>query len=366
MQISDLAIDREVVDNPQVAAIKSRLHHIPSRIIDERAHFFESISKSDDPIRTGKQTLFLTKNRGAFIRVCPGTHSYTCCGYKILHIGTFCTMDCSYCILQSYFHPPVLQYFVNHTDLLMELERYFDNGEISRIGTGEFTDSLIWEKWTDLSKILVQKFAGQQKCVLELKSKTVSIGALQHLDHQKKTIVSWSLNTQPIIKTEEHRTAPLSARLKAAQKCESWGYPIGFHFDPIIIYDNWEQDYEKVIQQIFKYVSPLNIVWISLGTFRYMPALKPIIQKRFPDSKIVYGEFIPGLDSKMRYFKPLRVRIYEKIVAWIRQVAPEVTIYFCMESDDVWQRIMGYVPDDRGGLESILDESAVKHCKLES
>jgi spore photoproduct lyase len=268
--------------------------------------------------------------------------------------------------LQSYFHPPALQYFVNHTDLLVELERYFHNGEISRIGTGEFTDSLIWEKWTDLSKILIQKFAEQQKCVLELKSKSVSIDALRYLDHQKKTIVSWSLNTQSIIKTEERRTAPLSARLKAAQKCESWGYPIGFHFDPIIIYDHWEQDYEKVIQQIFKYVSPRSIVWISLGTFRYPPALKPIIQKRFPDSKIVYGEFIPGLDGKMRYFKPLRVRAYEKIVAWIRKIAPQVTIYFCMESNDVWQRVMGYVPGQRGGLERILDESAVEHCKLKS
>lgn len=365
MQIFELAIDIDVVDHPQVAAIKSRLHHIPFRIIDKRALFFERLSKSNDVYQTGKQTLFLTKNRGAFIRECPGTRFYTCCGYKILHIGSYCTMDCSYCILQSYFHPPLLQYFVNHSDLLMELQQYFRKKDISRIGTGEFTDSLIWEKWTNLSETLVPKFAAQRKCVLELKSKTASVGVLQHLDHQKKTIVSWSLNTQAIIQTEERRTASLSARLKAAQECESWGYPIGFHFDPIIIYDDCERDYEKVIQQIFKHVSPANIVWISLGTFRYMPALKPIIQERFPDSKIVYGEFISGLDGKMRYFKPLRLRIYEKMVTWIRQAAPEVTIYFCMESDDVWQRVMGYVPGDRGGLDKMLDESAAKHCELQ-
>ncbi|OQY57486.1 MAG: hypothetical protein B6245_16810, partial [Desulfobacteraceae bacterium 4572_88] len=56
-----------------------------------------------------------------------------------------------------------------------------------------------------------------------------------------------------------------------------------------------------------------DVVWISLGTFRFMPSLKPIIQDRFPDSKIIYGEFIPGLDGKMRYFKPLRIRLYHGV-----------------------------------------------------
>jgi hypothetical protein len=44
-----------------------------------------------------------------------------------------------------------------------------------------------------------------------------------------------------------------------------------------------------------------------------MPTLKPIIARRFPASKIVYGEFITGLDNKMRYFKPLRIALYRQM-----------------------------------------------------
>jgi len=274
-------------------------------------------------------------------------------------------MDCTYCILQSYFHPPVLQYFVNHKDLFSELQAVFSENKIQRLGTGEFTDSLIWEMWTDLSSRLVPAFAAQKSAVLELKTKTTAIDRLEELSHNRKTILAWSVNTSKIIAEEERHTTSLSARLKAAAKCESWGYPLAFHFDPIVIYDGCEADYELVVKQIFSYVSPDNIVWISLGTFRFMSALKPIIQKRFAKSSIIYGEFITGLDGKMRYFKPLRIKIYQKIVACIRRYAPRTFIYFCMEDDEVWQKSLGYTASERGGLSQMLDEQAIKHCGLE-
>jgi spore photoproduct lyase len=95
-----------------------------------------------------------------------------------------------------------------------------------------------------------------------------------------------------------------------------------------------------------------------------MPSLKPIIHKRFPESKIIYGEFITGLDGKMRYFKPLRINLFQKMISWIRELAPEVLIYFCMEDDEVWRKSLGFIPADCGGLPKMLDESAIRVCGL--
>ena len=134
----------------------------------------------------------------------------------------------------------------------------------------------------------------------------------------------------------------------------------------MVIYDGCEEDYRRVVEQLFSHVSADNIAWISLGAFRFMPSLKPIIHKRFPDSKIIYGEFIIGLDGKMRYFKPLRIGLYQKMISWIREFAPEVLIYFCMEDDEVWRKSLGFIPPDRGGLPKMLDESAVRVCGLEN
>ena len=363
MSIQKLYIDQQIADSPQVRLIAKRLG-LAGEIVPDVQTVYDTVSAAADPVRQGKKILFLTRNKGSFIKECPGTRTYTCCGYEILHIGSFCQMDCAYCILQSYFHPPVLQYFVNHNDLFKELNSIFSGKSIHRIGTGEFTDSLIWELWTNLSAQLIPAFGAQKNAVLELKSKTTAIQNLEKLAHNRKTITSWSVNTPRIIAQEERGTASLTARLKAAAKCESWGYPLAFHFDPIVIYDGCEKDYERTLKKLFSFVSPDNIAWISLGSFRFMPALKPLIEKRFPKSKIIYGEFITGLDGKMRYFKPLRMHVYQKIIACIRDLAPQTFIYFCMEDEEVWQKCLGFTASEHGGLDKMLDEQAIRHCDL--
>ncbi len=363
MKLIALYIDRDVANSPVAASIRDRLN-IPSMTVGDAQEIYRSMSAVADPVQTGKSVLFLTQNKGSFIKKCPGTRFYTCCGYQILHIGTFCSMDCSYCILQQYFHPPLLQLFTNHQDLFDDLDRLLANRIITRIGTGEFTDSLIWENLTDLSTRLVQRFSVQSHAVLELKTKTADVQNLKGLDHNQKTIVAWSLNTETVIRREERRTASLAQRLRAAKACEALGYPIAFHFDPIIIYDEWEKDYRNLVKQVFSQVSGESIVWISLGALRFVPPLKSIIRQRFSDSTIIYGEFVPGLDGKMRYFKPLRIKLYQKMVGWIREIAPETLVYLCMEDDEVWKKSFGFIPGECGGLSRMLDKSAKRHCGL--
>ena len=364
MTISTLFIDRDVLGSPVVESIRNRMN-LPEKVVDHSNQVYKTVSEADDPAGAGKRVLYLTRNRGAFVKDCPGTRQYTCCGYRILHIGTYCHLDCSYCIMQSYFHPPVMQFFVNHAEMLDELDIVFGSKQIQRIGTGEYTDSLIWEPWSSLSGILIPKFAAQDRAVLELKTKTTAVENLKELRHNRRTIISWSLNTPSVIAREERSTATLEARLRAAAQCDARGYPVAFHFDPMLIYPGCEDEYREVVTQLFSRVSQSNIAWISLGTFRFMPALKPIVQARFPASKIIYGEFIPGLDGKMRYFKPLRINLYKKMLEWIKDKAPDVTVYFCMEDDVVWQETMGFIPEEKGGLSRMLDESAIRICGLD-
>jgi spore photoproduct lyase len=359
MRIAELYVDAQVADLPEAEAIRRRLD-LPAHRVHRAEEVYARVAAAEDPVERGKHVLYLTRNRGAFIKSCPGTHHYRCCGYKILHIGTYCSMDCSYCILQSYFHPPVLQFFLNHHDMDHELQRLFATRTIHRLGTGEFTDSLIWEPWTDLSAGLIRRFAGQDGCFLELKTKTARIETLLDLPHRRRTILAWSLNTERVIRAEERGTASLDARLKAAAQGAARGYPLAFHFDPIVIEDGCEADYRRTVERLFAAIDPRHIVWISLGALRFMPELKAVVQRRFEASRIVYGEFIAGLDGKMRYFKPLRMRVYREMVAAIRAHAPRVCIYLCMEDDEVWQAALGFRPSDGGGLAGMLDAAAMR------
>ena len=348
----------------EIAAIAEKTGLTPEPVADP-AQVYDTINQADEPIGFAKQVLFITANKGAIIRACPGTSHYTCCDYTILHTGTFCTMDCSYCILQAYFHPPVLQYFAGLSTLTSALQPVFSGNDLLRIGTGEYTDSLIWEPVTPMPAFLVDQFSTQDRAVLELKTKTVNVSSLLEKNPQGKTILAWSVNTPEVIRAEERGTASLTARLETAKKCAAKGYRLAFHFDPLIIYQGCGPAYEAVIETIFTHVDPKDVVWISLGTFRFMPQLKSVIQTRFPDSVIPFGEFILGLDNKMRYFKPQRIRLYQRLAAKLKETAPGVFAYYCMEDQEVWEKTFGFFPGKQGELAHLLNQAAVEKCGLD-
>jgi spore photoproduct lyase len=297
--------------------------------------------------------------RGKFLKSCPGTRCYNCCGYKILHLGTQCSIDCAYCILQAYLNQPNLRLFGNLDEMFSELSGFLAQNSLGlhRIGTGEFTDSLLLDPFSEITRRIVPFFAKIPNAVLELKTKTDFIQNLKGLDHGGHTIVAWSLNPEEIQRREEPLSATISQRLAAARACAEQGYFLAFHFDPIIDYARWQSGYAQAIERLFEAVEPSRIVWISLGALRFMPDLKPIIKARHPASRIVYGEFIRGLDSKLRYFRDIRAEFYAFIAERIRRVAPGLCVYLCMESDDVWRDSLGFCPDERGGLAPMLDRA---------
>jgi len=350
-------IDEHAKKYPLTKKILTTYKHVPQVIITDPKTLIKEYNRKENAISLGKKSLFLTVNKGKFLKKCPGTKYYICCGYQILHQVAGCSLDCSYCILQSYFNNPLITFFTNLDDMLNELNVKLDSNKNRywRIGTGEFTDSLAFDYVTSLSTKLIPYFMKKKNAILELKTKTTHVDNLLHFRPKGKIVVSWSLNAQPVVHQEEQDAAPLKARIEAARQCQERGYKIGFHFDPIFHYPGWEHDYKKTIDLIFKTIDPAAIAWISLGCFRFIPSLKPIIEKRFPHASFIYHEFIKGFDGKMRYIKPLRIHMYTKMVQWIRNHNSNVFIYLCMESNEVWKCSFGYSPRDFGSLARGLD-----------
>jgi spore photoproduct lyase len=327
---------------------------------------FEIVDRISDMTSRDPEILEVVDFRGKFLKSCPGTRHYHCCGYRILHFGAQCSLDCSYCILQAYLNQPNLRLFGNLDDLFRELSEVLarEKRSLHRIGTGEFTDSLLLDPFTELSRLLVPYFARTPNAVLELKTKTTFVENLRGLDHAGHTIVAWSLNSQEVRKREEPFAATIAQRLKAASSCSGEGYFLAFHFDPIIDYPGWQSGYARTLDRLFSAVDPARIVWISLGALRFMPALKSIIRTRHPSSRIAYGEFIRGLDGKMRYFRDIRAEFYSFMVDRIRQADPGLCAYLCMEGDDIWEESFGFSPEERGGLSQMLDCAVEKRMNI--
>nr|NIO08097.1 radical SAM protein [Deltaproteobacteria bacterium] len=212
------------------------------------------------------------------------------------------------------------------------------------VGTGEITDSLALDSYVGFSELLVPFFAEQPNAFLELKTKSNCVDRLLRLNPKEKVVVSWSMNPPRIIEQEEHLTATFEERLAAAYDCQQAGYKLGFHLDPIIEYEGWNEDYRNMIERIFAVLDDRRIAWISMGVLRNTPNLKRIMRGRFPHSQILTGEQILCPDGKLRYFHPLRVNMYRQMLQWIREVSPTVFVYLCMESREVWEQVFGFAP----------------------
>jgi spore photoproduct lyase len=364
-QIRRVLIEQGVADNPYTKRILARIGDIPTEIVADNEMFDPDQLGIDKDFATGltkgKQILLLGRNRGRFLKACPATREYRCCDYQVLNIGMNCPMECVYCILQAYLNNPWLSFFVNTDDLFSELTEAFnaEPDRVWRIGTGEFTDSLVLDNLTHLSRDLVSFMRDKPRAVLELKTKTDYIENLRNLDHNGRTIVAWSLNSPPIMEKEELKTASLDQRLSAAAECAAMGYKLAFHFDPIIHHPGWREGYRQTIRQLFEKVPAESIVWISMGALRFLPSLKNIATSRFPNSRFFYDEFVLGLDNKFRYFRTLRVEMYKFIYEELKKrAAANTCIYMCMESDEIWQEAFGYTPEEYGGLATMLDRAA--------
>jgi len=360
--IDRIYVEESCMDLPYTKEILDRAQ-LPYTMVPERGKPNDLDKEYVENLTHGKRQLFLCKNRGQFFKPCPGTREYQCCDYQVLNTGMNCPMDCVYCILQAYLNAPWLTFYVNTEVLFKELDESLagNPGRFFRIGTGEFTDSLAIDRLTGLSRLLVTYFAKQKNAVLELKTKSGVVENLADLDHNNRTIVAWSLNSPSIMQKEEIRTATLDERLAAAKYCAGLGYRLAFHFDPIIDHIGWQDGYDETISRLYKEVPAESIAWISLGALRFIPSLKEIGIRRFPHSNIYYQEFIEGLDNKARYFRPNRVKLYKFIYNRLKQEAHEKTcIYFCMESDEIWKEVMGFAPDEKGGIPYMLDQTVVR------
>lgn len=357
--IEQIYVEESCLSLAATQAILTRAR-LPWSIVQDREKPNALDEEYAENLTAGKRQLFLCRNRGAFFKPCPGTREYQCCNYQVLNTGSNCPIDCVYCILQAYLNTPWLTFHVNTEDLCLELDQKLtaEPDRFFRIGTGEFTDSLAIDRLTGLSRTLVPLIGRTTNAALELKTKSAVIDNLQGLDHRGRTIIAWSLNSPTIMKKHELRSATLTERLAAARQCAAWGYRLAFHFDPIIDHPDWQSGYQETIDRLYATVPAEAIAWISLGALRFLPSLKEIGIRRFPGSRIYFHEFIQGLDGKSRYFRPHRVSLYRFIYDRLKQRAAETTvIYFCMESDEIWREVMGFVPEEKGGLPLMLDRA---------
>ncbi|MCA9401271.1 MAG: hypothetical protein KC713_06565 [Candidatus Omnitrophica bacterium] len=326
--LKNVYVEKKVISSALVARLRRKFPQANFIEIDRYKTFIKDRPYGIKEYNRRTDSFFITHEEYDFYKRCPCSTKSVFCGYHVVNLGSGCAFECAYCYLQDYVNSPGIVLPANIEDFFDKFREYRQD---VRVGSGELTDSLIFDHLTEFSVQIVDFFRGYPKSSFEFKTKSNNISLLTSIKGTENVVISWSMNPQFIIQETEHYTANLNERLNAAKECAEAGYKVAFHFDPIIVYAHWRQDYQDLIRQIFSQIPKSKIAWLSIGTLRMTLGLKRIIENRFPDNFILNDEFLVGHDGKLRYSNRVRAQIYQSMKKWITAYSPETIVYLCME-----------------------------------
>lgn len=311
-----------------------------------------------------KRRILVQKHKGKFFKQCPGgNQNSACCNYFVLNLGSQCHFNCSYCYLQSFLNTPYMVVYSNIDEASAELYEIAKSNahHALRVGTGEVIDSLGLDPITGFSAKLMEVVKDFPNLKLELKTKSDFVDHLLDLPHRDNTVISWSINPEEIVRTEEHETASSQRRLESARLCLDAGYKVGFHIDPVIWHPEWMKNYKELVKNITEKFEPNEVPYVSLGALRFQPEQRHMMKERFKrDSYVNQAELFTSKDGKLRYDADLRSEMFKFIIGEFKKADRAWKVFLCMESPETWLSTYGDFPMKVDGLGELFSPRAQK------
>lgn len=284
---------------------------------------------------------FKTEAKEGFgLGLCPVASEKTrCCNLLTLDAVESCGFDCSYCSIQSFYNQNTITFDSSFATKLKNIN--LDKNRTYHIGTGQSSDSLLWGNKEGILDALFLFAKENPNVILEFKTKSDNIKYILENEVPKNILCTWSLNTPTIIKNEEHLTASLDKRIDAARKVADKGVKVGFHFHPIVEYENYLSEYKEVYDRLVKEFKASEVALVSFGTLTFIkPVIKQLRQREFR-SKITQMPF-EDASGKSSYPRDTKVEMfkhaYDSFSAWHK----DIFFYLCMEGHEMWREAFGY------------------------
>jgi spore photoproduct lyase len=350
-QIIDIARDLEMWNEKTLIEIFPE-HSQKKVIVTRLKKYYEEIR--DKPNSYKNFTLknipkeqkfkFEVKEKDGFgLGLCPVASEKTrCCNLLTLDAVESCGFDCSYCSIQSFYNQNTITFDSGFKDKLLNLN--LDKNKTYHIGTGQASDSLMFGNKEGILDALITFAKENPNVILEFKTKSDNVRYLLENDIPKNIFCTWSLNTTTIIENEEHLTATLDKRIAAARAVANKGIKVGFHFHPIVEYENYLQEYSELYNRLIKEFKPSEVALVSFGTLTFIkPVIKQLRNREFR-TKITQ---IPHEDASGKTSYPYNTKVemfkhaYESFQKW-HQSKEKVFFYLCMEEHEMWKDSFGY------------------------
>lgn len=245
--------------------------------------------------KEGKKTIVVGVKRGGKFQSCKPSANWQ------LPLLSGCIGKCQYCYLNTNLgDKPYVKINVNVEDILNQANNYIEEAKpnITIFEGSATSDPIPVEPYTNSLKKAIEFFAKNDYAKFRFVTKYTDIDSLLNLNHNGKTEVRFTINTDFVIKNYEIGTPSFLERIKASVKMVRANYPIGFIIAPVFLYEGWKEDYESLLKVLKREIKDdLNHkLTFEVISHRYTKRAKEIIMEVFPNNKL------PMLDEE-RTFK---------------------------------------------------------------
>ncbi|MCT4508357.1 MAG: spore photoproduct lyase [Tepidibacter sp.] len=250
------------------------------KVVIEGKNPLENYSKS-------KKTIYLTVNKQKKLKPCKPSADYQ------FSLSSSCPGHCEYCYLQTtQGEKPFMKLFVNIDEILDVINNHIDtNSNITTFECGSITDPVALEYLTGNLKKCIEFFSKSENGRLRIITKYDNIDSFLNIDHNNHTKFRFSINTRYVINNFEHSTSSFEERMQASKKIASSNYPLGFIIAPIMIYDDWKNEYKELILKLKEELKNYNApITFELIQHRFTSTAKELILTRFPNTKLDLNE----------------------------------------------------------------------------
>jgi spore photoproduct lyase len=260
----------------------------------------------------GKSTLVVGVRKSYKLQSCKPSAHYQ------LPLVSGCMGMCEYCYLNTQMgKKPYIKVYANIDEILNNADKYIeDRLPDTTIFEGAATsDPIPVEPYTGNLERSISHFGKSNNGYFRFVTKFTDVENILNLNHNGRTTIRFSVNTNKIIKQFEHGTPNVEDRIKAAMKVLNAGYNLGFIIAPVFLYPNWEDEYKVIIDKIGNNFINSNISF-EIISHRFTKRAKENILTVYPKTilpmeeeirKFKYGQFGYGKylykDEEINYMK---------------------------------------------------------------
>lgn len=262
---------------------------VPKIIIDNHNNIEEMRKKENSEFPYMKRNLIIgIRKTHKFVE------NHKVSDFLVPYTSSGCTAMCLYCYLVcNYNKCAYLRIFVNREQMLdkiIKVANKADNELTFEIGSN--SDLILENTITGNLDWTIKEFSKTNKGFLTFPTKFDMVDSICEIKHNNRIIVRMSVNPEKIINQIEIGTSRLKDRILAINKLKLAGYKVGILIAPVILIDNWKEEYENLIKYLSENLSEevKKDVFFEVIFMTYSYVHRMINQEAFPNAINLYDQ----------------------------------------------------------------------------